>query len=85
MERMEEYSRLVEQEERHYRKLETFEQCQCAIFDYIHRFGGQLDEMTSEQVLTSIYLLENGIRRELLHTRLSKAFLAYAMKTNPTE
>lgn len=80
MEQMEAYNRCIENEEQNYRELETLEQCRCAIFEYIYRYGEQFDEMTVQQVLRSIHQWEDAIRRELMYTRLSKAFLAHQMK-----
>lgn len=56
-----------------------------APFSSIYRYGERFDELTVQQVLRSIHQWEDDIRRELMYTRLSKAFLAYAMKANPTE
>lgn len=80
MEQMDIYNRYVEQEDRYYKQLETLEQCQCALFDHIYRYGEQFDEQTAEQVLLNIHQLEDTIRLELLHARLAKAFLAYRNK-----
>ncbi|MEJ9217660.1 hypothetical protein ACXFAU_16685 [Paenibacillus glucanolyticus] len=80
MEKMETYNCYVEQEDSYYKKLETLEQCQHAIFDHIFRYGEQFDNLTAEQVLLAVHQLEDKIRLELLHLKLAKAFLAFKLK-----
>ncbi|EPY05155.1 hypothetical protein PAALTS15_21613 [Paenibacillus alvei TS-15] len=82
MEKMKTYNRYVEQEDSYYKQLETLEQCQCAIFHYIFRYGEQFDKLMVEDVLLGINQLEIDVRLELLLLRLAKAFLAYDMEHN---
>ncbi|XID94122.1 hypothetical protein ACF3MZ_06245 [Paenibacillaceae bacterium WGS1546] len=79
-ERMNTYNNYVEQEDSFYRQLETLEQCQCAMFEYIYRYGEQFDKQMVEEVMLNVHQLEVNVRVELLHLRLAKAFLAYEMK-----
>jgi hypothetical protein len=81
-EQMATYNRYIEQEDMFYKQLETLEQCQCAMFDHIFRYGEQFDKLTVEEVLLNVHQLEVNVRLELLHLRLAKAFLAYDMKHN---
>lgn len=81
-EKMDKYSRYVEEEDTFYKQLETLEQCQCAIFHFIFRYGEQFDKLMVEDVLLGINQLEIDVRLELLHLRLAKAFLAYEMQHN---
>jgi len=76
---METYVSYVEQEEGYYKQLETLEQCQHAVIDSIYRYGHLFDEQMTEEVLLSIHRLEDSIRLDLLHVRLTKAFQAYHM------
>ncbi len=69
---MEIYNGYVEQEDSYYKKLETLEQCQHAIFDHIRRMA--------EEVLLTIHQLEDKVRLELLHLKLLKAYLAFELK-----
>ncbi|XID94110.1 hypothetical protein ACF3MZ_06185 [Paenibacillaceae bacterium WGS1546] len=79
-ERMETYNRYVEQEDSFYVRLETLEQCQCAILDYIFRYGERFDKPIVEEVLLNVHQLEESVRLDLLRLRLAKAFLAYELK-----
>ncbi|MNI90793.1 hypothetical protein D3C73_1483610 [compost metagenome] len=80
MEKMETYNCYVEQEDSYYKKLETLEQCQQAIFDHIFRCGEVFDKPTAEEVLLAVHQLEDKVRMELLHLKLEKAFLAFELK-----
>ncbi|MNI24219.1 hypothetical protein D3C73_778320 [compost metagenome] len=80
MEKMETYNGYVEQEDSYYKKLETLEQCQQAIFDHIYRYGEVFDKLMVEEVLLSIHQLEDKVRMELLHLKLEKVFLAFELK-----
>ncbi|MDY8023815.1 hypothetical protein [Paenibacillus polymyxa] len=77
---MEIYNGYVEQEDSYYKKLETLEQCQHAIFDHIYRFGEIFDRRMAEEVLLTIHQLEDKVRLELLHLKLLKAYLAFELK-----
>ncbi|MCP3779386.1 hypothetical protein [Paenibacillus sp. MZ03-122A] len=77
MEKMETYNCYVEQEDSYYKKLETLEQCQHALFDHIYRYGEIFDKLMVEEVLLAIHQLED---KELLHLKLEKVFLAFEMK-----
>ncbi|MBJ6362775.1 hypothetical protein ACFOQM_16145 [Paenibacillus sp. GCM10012307] len=79
MEKMKAYSLYIEQEDTFYKQLEALEQCQCAMFDYIFRYGDQFHPQMVEEVLMNVHHLEVNVRLELLHLRLAKAFLAYEM------
>lgn len=81
-EQMDTYNRYIEQEDTIYKRLETLEQCQCAILHYIFRYGEQFNKLMVKEVLLGINQLEIDVRMELLHLRLEKAFLAYEMKPN---
>ncbi len=76
---MDAYNGYVEQEDYFYKQLETLEQCQCALFDHIFRYGDQFHKPMAEEVLRNVHQLEVNVRLELLHVRLEKAFLAYDM------
>ena len=80
MEQMEIYNGYVEQEDSYYKRLETLEQCQHAIFDHIYRYGEVFDKLMVEEVLLAIHQLEDTVRLELLHLKLAKAFLAFKLK-----
>ncbi|MNJ43113.1 hypothetical protein D3C77_381050 [compost metagenome] len=80
MEKMETYNCYVEQEDSYYKKLETLEQCQEAIFDHIFRYGEVFDKPTAGEVLLAVHQLEDKVRMELLHLKLKKAFLAFELK-----
>lgn len=80
MKQMEIYNRYIEQEDGYYKRLETLEQCQCAVFDHIFRHSERLDKLMVEEVLIRIHQLEDAVRLELLHLRLEKALLAFEMK-----
>jgi hypothetical protein len=80
MEKMETYNGYVEQEDSYYKKLETLEQCQHAIFDHIYRYGEIFDQLMAEEVLLAIHQLEDKVRMELLHLKLAKALLAFELK-----
>ncbi|MOA58507.1 hypothetical protein D3C78_1829200 [compost metagenome] len=79
-EQMDTYSCYVEEEDTFYKQLETLEQCQCAIFHYIFRYGNQFHKPMVEEVLLNVHQLEVNLRLKLLHLRLEKAFLAYDME-----
>lgn len=81
-EQMDTYSRYVEEEDTFYKQLETLEQCQCAIFHYIFRYGEQFNKLMVEEVLLGINQLDIDVQLELVHLRLAKAFLAYEMNLN---
>ena len=85
MENMKTYNRYVEQEDSYYKKLATLEQCQNAVFDHIYRYGEIFDKLTAEQVLLAVHQQEDKVRLELLHVRLEKAFLAFALRPNQME
>lgn len=74
------YNSYVEQEDTFYKQLETLEQCQCAVFDHIFRYGDQFHKPMVEEVLLNVHQMEVNVRLELLHLRLEKAFLAYDME-----
>ncbi|WP_410770430.1 hypothetical protein [Fontibacillus sp. BL9] len=80
MEKMEIYNGYVEQEDSYYKKLETLEQCQHAIFDHIYRYGNIFDKLVAEEVLLAVHQLEDKVRMELLHLKLAKVFLAFELK-----
>lgn len=78
-EQMATYNCYVEQEDMFYKQLETLEQCQCALFDYIFRYGERFDKQTVEDVLLHVHQSEGQLRLQLLQLRMAKAFLAYEM------
>lgn len=78
--KMETYNDYVEQEENYYKKLDTLEQCQCALFDHIYRYGELLDWRMAEEVMLSIHKLEVKVRLELLGVKMAKVELAYKLK-----
>lgn len=80
MEKMETYNDYVELEDSNYKKLETLEQCQQAIFDHIYRHGEIFDKLMVEEVLLAVHQLEDKVRMELLYLKLEKAFLAFELK-----
>ncbi|WP_028560520.1 hypothetical protein [Paenibacillus pinihumi] len=80
MKQMDTYNLYIEQEDNYYKQLETIEQCQSAIFDYIYRSGSRCDKLTVQDILLSVHHLEDSIRVQLLHLKLEKAYLAYVMK-----
>ncbi|GFN34143.1 hypothetical protein [Paenibacillus xylaniclasticus] len=80
MEKMETYNGYVEHEDRYYKQLATLEQCQHAIFDHIYRYGEIFDKRMVEEVLLTLHQLEDKVRLEFLHLKLSKAFLAFELK-----
>jgi len=80
MEKMETYNGYVEQEDSYYRKLETLEQCQQAIFDHIFRYGEIFEKLMAEEVLLTLHQLEDKVHLELLHLKLAKTFLAFELK-----
>ncbi|WP_338552527.1 hypothetical protein [Paenibacillus sp. KS-LC4] len=78
-EAMKTYNGYVEQEDCFYKRLETLEHCQSAIFDHIFRYGEQFEKLSVEEVLDALHQSEVQLRLQLLQLRLTKAFLAYEM------
>ena len=79
MTEMERYNRYVEQEDRAVDRLETLESCLYSVFDHIYRYGERFDRDAVMEALLALHERETMIRLELLHLRLEKAYLAYAL------
>ncbi|MFC4812435.1 hypothetical protein [Paenibacillus sp. GCM10023250] len=79
MTEMERYNCYVEQEDRALERLRTLESCLYSVFDHIYRYGERFDRDAVMETLLAIHEIETIVRLELLHLRLEKAYLAYAL------
>lgn len=77
---MEEYNKLVQEEDVLCRRIDTCEEAARAISSWLYKNPEKLDEYVLEEVTESIAELQHGYHIELLLLRLKKARLSSLMK-----
>jgi hypothetical protein len=80
MDTIEQYKRMVEQEDSYLNQITTVEMSIAAIIDHIYRHGEHFDRTGVKDILESVHEVERNLRSDLLQLRLEKVFLAYDMK-----
>jgi hypothetical protein len=74
------YERLVEEEDRRVRQLETCELAQTAILDLYYNSKEPLDRETVQEILKAVHAIDLRLQSELLDLRLEKMAFACQLK-----
>lgn len=70
------YEKLVIEDDRLSKQLNTTELCTTAIIHYMFRYGNLIDKLWVEHIIEAVHQIEIGLRKEVLTLRLEKALVA---------
>ncbi|TVX97945.1 hypothetical protein [Cohnella terricola] len=78
---IEQYNKLVEQEDRLLEQIETVEKCMDAIYSFTFKHEEDLNQATVTKLLVMLQSAQNEYRMELIHLRLNKMIFAYRLNS----